>query len=173
MLGGLQGLSLHLDSKRKWILVFALASILVGVSGSYAIGTAYAQFGEFADLPKRDAVGEYHCSVATTPPGGAWYGTCIDPADTAFMYAAASFVMIMTPGGVGFLYGGLTRRKNALTVILQNFLVYAIVSIQWVVWGYSLTFGPAAGGSHFIGNLDYALLNNRSEERRVGKECRL
>ena len=45
MLKGLEGLSLHLESKRKWTLIFALASILVGVSGSYAIGTAYGQFG--------------------------------------------------------------------------------------------------------------------------------
>ena len=63
--------------------------------------------------------------------------------------------MIMTPGGVGFLYGGLTRRKNSLTVILQCFLVYAIVSIQWVVYGYSIMFGPDATGSGFIGNLDW------------------
>ena len=75
------------------------------------------------------------------------------------MYAAASFVMIMTPGGVGFLYGGLTRRKNALTVILQNFLVYAIVSIQWVVYGYSIMFGPS-DPSGFIGNFAFVGLNN-------------
>ena len=94
-----------------------------------------------------------------TPPGNGTIGPCIDPGDTTFMYAAASFVMIMTPGGVGFLYGGLTRRKNALTVILQNFLVYAIVSIQWVVYGYSIMFGPS-DPSGFIGNFAFVGLNN-------------
>ncbi|MEM4231584.1 MAG: hypothetical protein QXM77_03515, partial [Candidatus Nitrosocaldus sp.] len=53
-----------------------------------------------------------------------------------------------------------TRRKNALTVILQAFLVYAIVSIQWVIWGYSLTFGPDATGHGFIGSFDWLGLNN-------------
>jgi Amt family ammonium transporter len=67
--------------------------------------------------------------------------------------------MIMTPGGVGFLYGGLTRRKNALTVILQCFLVYAIVSIQWFVYGFSIMFGPDAGAG-FIGTLEWVGLNN-------------
>lgn len=159
MTGAMAGPSLLSARKYRWAFVFVLAGIVVAVSGLFAVQTAFAQFGVFPDLPVRDNVDEFHCSVATKPPGGAWYGTCIDPGDTTFMYAAASFVMIMTPAGVGFLYGGMTRRKNALTVILQNFLVYAIVSVQWVVWGYSLTFGPDSG-QHFIGTLDYALLNN-------------
>ncbi len=159
-IAGLSIMSIPFIRKHMWAIVFVLAGVLVAGSGLIAVETAFAQFGEFADLPKAENIDEFHCSVATHKPGSAWYGTCIDPADTTFMYAAASFVMIMTPGGVGFLYGGMTRRKNALTVILQNFLVYAIVSIQWVVWGYSIMFGPDAGNSHFIGTLDYALLNN-------------
>jgi Amt family ammonium transporter len=151
--------SVEFVRRHRWHYIFALSGVLVLVSGLIAVGTAYGQFGEFADLPKRDAVSEFHCGEPTTPPGGAWYGTCIDPADTTFMFTTAVLVMIMTPAGVGFLYGGLTRRKHALTVVLQNFLVYAIISIQWVVWGYSLTFGPDSG-SLFIGTLDYALLNN-------------
>lgn len=160
MAGAIAGLSLLSIRKHKWLFAFALTGVVVGLSGFVAIQTAFGQFGPLGDLPSREAVSEFHCAEPTTPPGGAWYGTCIDPGDTAFMYTAAVFVMIMTPGGVGFLYGGLTRRKNALTVILQNFLVYAIVSIQWVFWGYSIMFGPDAGGYGFIGNFDYAGLNN-------------
>jgi Amt family ammonium transporter len=162
MTGAIAGLSLIPIStirKHTWLITFVLAGLLVTASGIIAVQSAFGQFGEFADLPKAEDVDEFHCSVATHKPGSSWYGTCIDPGDTTFMYIAAIIVMIMTPGGVGFLYGGLTRRKNALTVILQNFLVYCIVSIQWVIWGYSLTFGPDTG-SHFIGTFDYALLNN-------------
>ncbi len=128
------------------ITVVVATMLLIGYISTHVFG----QFGELR-LPKPEEITEYHCSGNPTP--------CIDHGDTAFMYTAA-LVMIMTPGGVGFLYGGLTRRKNAATVILQAFLVYAIVSIQWVIWGYSLTFGPDATGHGFIGSFDWVGLNN-------------
>jgi len=127
----------------------------------YCIGVEH--FSPLSGLHNPVSTAEYHCAKPQTPPGNttAPYGPCIDTGDTAFMYAAASFVMIMTPGGVGFLYGGMTRRKHALTVILQNFLVYAIVSIQWVVYGYSIMFGPDSGvGPGFIGSFAWVGLNN-------------
>jgi len=153
--------------KHKWTLIFIVAGLVVGASGLIAVGerNAFGQFGSLGppghQLPNPATTPEYHCDKALTPPGNGTYGPCIDPGDTALMYTAASFVMIMTPGGVGFLYGGLTRRKNALTVILQNFLVYAIVSIQWVVYGYSIMFGPDSGlPPGFIGSFDWVGLNN-------------
>jgi Amt family ammonium transporter len=160
MTGDMAGLSLLSIRKYRWHFAFTLAGLLVGVSGLFAVQTAFGQFGEMGSLPTADSVVEWHCGEGVTTQLGTWYGTCIDAADTTFMYTAAVFVMIMTPGGVGFLYGGLTRRKNALTVILQNFLVYAIVSMQWVLWGYSLAFGPDAGGYGFIGTMEWAGLNN-------------
>src|SRR5919198_1401167 len=145
-------LSLSIE-KHKWKLGFILASLIVGISAFISVGEQFAsgQFGPLKSLPNPTNITEYHCNAGIKPPGNGTYGPCIDAGDTAFMYTAASFVMIMTPGGVGFLYGGLTRRKNALTVILQNFLVYAIVSIQWVIYGYSIMFGPDATGHGFIG----------------------
>jgi ammonium transporter, Amt family len=147
--------------KNKWKFAFIITGLVVGTSGLIAIGehNAFGQFGPLNGLPNPATTTEFHCDKAFTPPGNGTIGPCIDPGDTTFMYAAASFVMIMTPGGVGFLYGGLTRRKNALTVILQNFLVYAIVSIQWVVYGYSIMFGPS-DPSGFIGNFAFVGLNN-------------
>jgi Amt family ammonium transporter len=65
--------------------------------------------------------------------------------------------MIMTPG-VGLFYGGLVRRKNFINMITLSFVAFALVSIQWVLLGYSLAFGPDVGG--FIGNLQYLGLNN-------------
>jgi len=155
---------LQVISKHKWLVVFGLVGLVVTISGLTAVQDAQAQFGPLGNLADPAKTNEVHCGESMTPPGTGTFGgskaPCIDTGDTAFMYAAASFVMIMTPGGVGFLYGGLTRRKHALTVILQNFMVYAIVSIQWVLWGYAIMFGPSADSFGFIGNFDWAGLNN-------------
>ncbi|MGB2693573.1 MAG: ammonium transporter [Dehalococcoidia bacterium] len=77
----------------------------------------------------------------------------IDTGNTAWVMAAAALVMVMTPG-LGFFYGGFTRQKNVLATIMQSFIVVALVGVQWVVIGYSLTFAPSVGGG-FIGNLDF------------------
>jgi Amt family ammonium transporter len=81
----------------------------------------------------------------------------IDSGATAWILASTALVMIMTPG-VGFFYGGLVRRKNFISMITLSFVAFALVSIQWVLFGYSLAFGPDVGG--FIGNLQYLGLNN-------------
>ncbi|MDD1683447.1 MAG: ammonium transporter [Methanoregula sp.] len=85
----------------------------------------------------------------------------IDSGTTAWILAATALVMIMTPG-VGFFYGGLVRRKNLISMITLSFVAFALVSIQWVVIGYSLAFGndPANPLNGFIGNLQYLGLNN-------------
>src|SRR5262245_53216446 len=57
----------------------------------------------------------------------------------------------MTPA-LGFFYGGLVRRKNVLATIMHSFFILALISVQWVLWGYSLAFGP---GSSFLGGLDW------------------
>jgi Amt family ammonium transporter len=71
--------------------------------------------------------------------------------DTAFMLIATAMVMLMTPG-LALFYGGLVRSKNVLTTIMQSFICLGLISIIWVLYGYSLAFGPDIGG--FIGNLD-------------------
>ena len=81
----------------------------------------------------------------------------IDSGATAWILASTALVMIMTPG-VGLFYGGLVRRKNFIDMITLSFVAFALVSIQWVLIGYSLAFGPDVGG--FIGNLQYLGLNN-------------
>ncbi len=79
----------------------------------------------------------------------------MDSGDTAFMLVATALVMFMTPG-LALFYGGLVRSKNVLSVIMQSFICLGLISIIWVLYGYSLAFGPDVGG--FIGNLDWALL---------------
>ena len=74
--------------------------------------------------------------------------------DTAWMLMATALVMIMLPG-LALFYGGLVRRKNVLSTIMHSFFGLAIVSVVWVLVGFSLAFGPDATGTGLIGNLDY------------------
>jgi ammonium transporter, Amt family len=80
----------------------------------------------------------------------------INGGDTAWVLVSAALVMLMTPA-LGFFYGGLVRRKNVLSTIMHSFFILALISVQWVLWGYSLAFGPDVGG--FIGGLDWVGLN--------------
>ncbi len=77
-----------------------------------------------------------------------------DSGDTAWMLAATALVMIMLPG-LALFYGGLVRRKNVLSTIMHSFFGLAIVSVVWVLVGFSLAFGPDVGGFGLVGNLDY------------------
>src|ERR1044071_6166529 len=77
----------------------------------------------------------------------------IDKGDNAWMLTSSALVLMMTIPGVFLLYGGLVRGKNALGTIMQSFIIVALISIQWVLWGYTLAFGPDHGG--IIGGLDW------------------
>jgi len=75
----------------------------------------------------------------------------IDSGDTAWVLMSAALVMLMTPG-LAFFYGGLVRRKNYLSVLMQCFIVLAALSIQWVLFGYSLSFAP---GTSWLGGFQW------------------
>lgn len=81
----------------------------------------------------------------------------IDTGDTAWVLASAALVLLMTPG-LAFFYGGLVGRKNVLSTVMHSFVIIALISIQWVLWGYSLAFGPDHWG--IIGGLDWLGLQN-------------
>ncbi len=76
----------------------------------------------------------------------------LNAGDTAWVLLSAGLVMLMTPG-LAFFYGGLVRRKNVLSILMQCFMAICLISVQWVVLGYSLSFGPNLGG--VIGNLEW------------------
>ncbi len=80
----------------------------------------------------------------------------IDPAATALVLISAALVFVMTPG-LAFFYGGLVRRKNVLSIMMQSFISMGIVTIIWVFGGFSLAFGKSLGG--VIGDLRYFALN--------------
>jgi len=80
----------------------------------------------------------------------------VDKADTAFILASAGLVLLMTPG-LALFYGGMVRGKNVLGTIMQSFFMIALISIEWVYLGYSMSFGPDVAG--VIGDLSWFALN--------------
>ena len=82
----------------------------------------------------------------------------VDKGDTAWILTSSALVLMMTIPGLFLFYGGLVRAKNVLGTIMQSFVVVALISIQWVLWGYSLAFGPDVGG--WIGSLAWVGLDS-------------
>ena len=76
----------------------------------------------------------------------------VDTGDTAWVLISTALVMLMTPG-LALFYGGMVRRKNVLGTIMQSFIALGVITLVWVLYGYSLAFGPDVG--HIIGNLDW------------------
>jgi Amt family ammonium transporter len=75
--------------------------------------------------------------------------------DTAFVLFASALVMLMTPG-LALFYGGMVRNKNVLATIMHSFIILGVITLEWVLWGYSMSFGPDHGG--VIGGLDWFAL---------------
>ncbi|TDI91943.1 MAG: ammonium transporter [Candidatus Dadabacteria bacterium] len=86
----------------------------------------------------------------------------LDSGDTAWMLTATVLVLLMTIPGLFLFYGGLVRAKNALSTIMHSFMIVALVSVQWVLIGYTLAFGPDVSG--IIGNLDWLGLSGVGPE---------
>ncbi len=71
----------------------------------------------------------------------------INTGDTAWLLISTALVMLMTPG-LAFFYGGMVRRKNALSTIMMSFMCLGLIGVLWVLYGYSLAFGPDVGGDY-------------------------
>ena len=82
----------------------------------------------------------------------------VNSGDTAWVLMSTALVLLMMIPGLAFFYGGLVRRKNVLSVLMQCFFIMCVISIQWVLFGYSLAFGPDVKG--LIGNLSWAGLTS-------------
>ena len=86
----------------------------------------------------------------------------VDKGDTAWLLTSAALVLMMTAPGLALFYGGMVRQKNALATLMHSFIIMAVISIQWVLWGYSLAFGPDIGG--LVGSLEWVGLSGVGQE---------
>src|SRR3990172_7001178 len=97
-----------------------------------------------AEEPMKEMAPQPSVQSAPPPPK-------VDSGDTALLLISSALVMLMTPG-LALFYGGMVRSKNVLGTIMQSFIALGVITIQWVLYGYSLAFGPDIG--HVIGSLD-------------------
>src|SRR5881628_143639 len=145
---------------RKNITIF----MLVGILTTLTLTSAYL-ISASAYKPD-DPAAKYHCFEADSKGNynltaeGDLIPCRIDSGDNAWMLTSSALVLVMTPGGLAIFYSGLSRQKNAVNTLHMVFITTGLVAVQWVLWGYSLAFGPDAGGYGFIGTLDWVGLNN-------------
>jgi len=102
--------------------------------------------------------------VALTGTGSADSGT-INAADNAWVLVSAALVLIMIPG-VGLFYGGMVRKKNAISTIIFSFAIMGIISLQWILYGYTLVFGKDISG--LIGGLEFLGLSGVGMDVKEG-----
>ena len=86
----------------------------------------------------------------------------VDTGDTAWVLTSSALVLMMTAPGLALFYGGMVRRKNVLATLMQSFIMMALISVQWVLFGYSLAFGPDLGG--IVGSLKWIGLSSVGAE---------
>ncbi|MGI0024663.1 MAG: ammonium transporter, partial [Nitrososphaera sp.] len=149
----------------KKITLLGVAAVIAALVTINFSGTA------FAYAPDDPAV-KYHCwldedgdenldTVTDEETGEVNLVPCpIDSGDNAWMLTSSALVLMMTPAGLAIFYGGLARSKHSVNALHMTFITTGLVAIQYVLWGYSLAFGPDAGGYGFIGTLDWVGLNN-------------
>ena len=135
----------HMSRLRKILPVLLCLAMLAGGTALYAQDAA-------AQAP---AVVAPDAAAAPAPAK-------IDTGDTAWVLVSTALVLAMTAPGLALFYGGMGRSKNALSTFLQSFIILALISVQWVLWGYSLAFGPDKGG--IIGGLEWFGLNGVGTE---------
>ncbi|MDJ0984906.1 MAG: ammonium transporter [Desulfobacterales bacterium] len=95
--------------------------------------------------------------LLTIPFSSAFASEGLNSGDTAWMIVSTALVMMMTPAGLALFYGGMSRYKNLLNTFAMTFVAYCLASIVWMVWGYSLAFGPSKAG--IVGGLSHLFLS--------------
>lgn len=135
---------------KPWTRMLLAAGLVVCL----AVGMGYAAGDDGgAGLGSIGAAAEPAVAVAPAAPTA----QSVSSGDTAWVLTSSALVLLMTIPGLAFFYGGLVRRKNVLTILMQCFMLTCLISLQWVLFGYSLAFGPDVKG--FIGNLSWAGLS--------------
>jgi ammonium transporter, Amt family len=146
--------------QKKTLLTVLLSITTVGALISMATVNNVSAYTEnqsgiqYSCFQTNESTGEYNKTE-----DGSLIPCEIDHGDNAWMMTASALVLIMTPGGLATFYSGLSRRKNAVNTIHMTFMATCLVAVQWILFGYSLAFGPDATGHGFIGNFDWVGLN--------------
>jgi Amt family ammonium transporter len=139
-------MSLHRCGLSMWLWVGLMAGWLASPAGAQEVAE-----------PVAEVVAQATAEVAVEPAPAA----VIDAGNTAWVLASSGLVLLMTPG-LAFFYGGLVRKKNILSVLMQCFMAMCLVTVAWVVVGYSLAFGTDIKG--LIGGWDYLMLKGVGSE---------
>lgn len=129
-----------------------LGGLIAGVTLAAAT-SSWAQ-----DVAAATAAAATTVTVAAATPAA----PVVNSGDTAWMLISTALVLLMSIPGLALFYGGLVRRKNVLSVLMQCFFLVCLITVQWVVFGYSISFGPDIKG--FIGSLDWCMLNGVGAE---------
>jgi len=140
---------------------------LVGLMSLLLLG--FSQVGmsnELFDLSQETLIlAEHHEGVAAVTEEVAEPAPTIDSGDTAWMIVATILVLVMAIPGLALFYGGLVRSKNMLSVLMQVFVTFSLMSVLWVVLGYSLAFSE---GNAYVGDLSLAFLNGITSDSVSG-----
>ena len=128
----------------KWVIPALLAMLLAATAFAQDAAPAPAAAAAAPDLAERLAKAEKAVAAAQTAGDNAWMLVC------------SALVLMMTGPGLALFYGGLVRRKNVLGTMMHSFIMMALVTVIWALFGYSLAFGE---GSPYLGGLQYLFLN--------------
>ena len=148
---------------KKMLLALSLSGALLGGSAAWA-EEATSSAPEQTAVVASDAATTTASAAAVTPASEPAAEAALAPAatpkldtgDTAWILVSTALVLLMTIPGLALFYGGMVRKKNVLATMAQSFTAAAVVSIVWVVIGYSLAFGS---GNAFIGGFDKIMLS--------------
>ncbi len=158
---------------KKMLLALSLSGALLGGS------VAWAEEAVTAPTPSEDvtvvatadtSLTHSELAVAATAPAEAIAAPVeeevkLDTGDTAWILVSTALVLLMTIPGLALFYGGMVRKKNVLSTMAHSFVAAAVVSITWVVIGYTLAFGE---GNAFIGGLDKIMLSGITTDALTG-----
>ena len=142
---------------KKLLAILALGLAALGFSGA-----AIAQAASTPDAAASTAT-EAAAAPATAAPAAAEAAAApkVDSGDTAWMLTSTLLVILMTIPGLALFYGGLARSKNMLSVLMQVFVIFSLISLLWAIYGYSLAF---AGEGNFFGSFDKIFLRGVTQE---------
>jgi ammonium transporter, Amt family len=147
--------------KLKHALIIVMLTLFAGLTGMSALAEEKKDAPAAAVAVEAAKAPEAPAAAIVAAPAEAPKPKNVDPVlntgDTAWMLVSSALVLLMIPG-LALFYGGMVRQKNVLSTMMHSFVAMGIVGVQWAIIGYSLSFGPDAGGG-LIGNLSKTMLN--------------